>query len=181
MAKQRLFQELYPTQFLQLLHRLSDVFTWLSQVSPEAFKETSLMNITKTILNANEPNLQAFKANLVNDNVLSPRDSLWKAYACFTLAGREFQFRSRVIRAGAVNLYFAYRNKILADATLRLLAGYLSDATVISPPRLIRFFQAATPPPNIANTLYARLKTDLQHQFTGWKSVIPTWFVFMNT
>ncbi|MFQ5978926.1 MAG: zinc ribbon domain-containing protein [Candidatus Heimdallarchaeota archaeon] len=179
-AKNRLFHELYPHQFLQLYPRLATIFNQLSAESPEAFQATSLMAIKATILNANTPWLQQLKAELVKTNQLAPTTSLWAPHRSFAVAETDFAFRSRTLWAAVVNQYFAYRNNILRDAALQFLASYLTDATLVSRKELLEFFQEIDFARPLARRLYARLRTDLENQFPGWDGVQPTWAVYLN-
>ncbi|MHA2497475.1 MAG: hypothetical protein ACXAEI_18540, partial [Candidatus Hodarchaeales archaeon] len=180
MAKNHLFHELYPQQFLQLYPRMGALFEQLSQENPDAFQATSLTQIKATILNSNDPWLQEHKKDQVQSKKLSAKTSLWAPFRAFTIAEEEFTFRSRTLWAAAINQYFAYRNNLIRDATLHLLIGYLTDSTIVSRNDLVHFFQAELFSRGLVQSLFQRLTKDLAKQFHGWEGVHPTWALYQN-
>ncbi|MFX0091752.1 MAG: hypothetical protein ACFFBD_08310 [Candidatus Hodarchaeota archaeon] len=159
-AQQVIFQEIYPKQFLNMLNQLTEIFEQLSIQHPGAFRESSPSVIRELLRFApfNQLRIDLSKSNIR-----------------FSLANEEFCFHAEIIEAAFSNLYFAYRNKIIRDASLQLLARHLAHSSDLVP-----FFQVSDLSFSLVNTLYEPLKADLERLFPGWEVSQLTIPEYMN-
>ncbi|MFX0066248.1 MAG: hypothetical protein ACFFC7_29140 [Candidatus Hermodarchaeota archaeon] len=160
-AKQVLFQEIYPKQFLKLHNTIREEFDQLSRQHPNLFKETSRLAIQQLLL--------------------APPFKYLKVDPSFAVAKRIITFRPEIIETVIINLYMAYRQKIIHDTSLQLVAKYLADPTIIRTNFLAQFFQEVEPPSTLAKKLFGHLKADLEQIFPGWGECLPSWSKYLKT
>ena len=94
--------------------------------------------------------------------------------------GPKEMFNTRTIWCAEIMVYFAYRNKVIRDRSLQLIASFLSDRELVSEKELIHLFQAKDIPVAILSRFYERLKADLRAAFPKWKGVKPTRYGYKN-
>ncbi|MFX0060576.1 MAG: hypothetical protein ACFFC7_00135 [Candidatus Hermodarchaeota archaeon] len=160
-AKQFLFQEIYPKQFLKIHSIMREEFEQLSRQHPEKFKETSRSAIQALLLD--------------------PPFKYLKVDPSFVVAKQIVMFRPEIIEAVIINLYMAYRTKIIRDASLQLIAKYLADPTIASQKVLVQFFQEVEPPVTLTEKLFENLKEDVERTFPGWEECQPGWSEYLKT
>ncbi|MFW9996183.1 MAG: zinc ribbon domain-containing protein [Candidatus Odinarchaeota archaeon] len=181
-AMETVFKQVYPGEYLELVKRLQAVFDQLSAINRNAFKFTGNEAIKRLVINCNDPVLEVL-------TTVKGKASLWQEFTSFDFNGQEVMFVTRAFWTAIQNLYFAYRNRIIRDQSLQLLAGYLSDPALVTDRELEEFFREDDPPRGLARKCYKQLVTgggteddtgDLFKEFPGWKGIKPSWQFFLD-
>ncbi|MHA2330942.1 MAG: zinc ribbon domain-containing protein [Candidatus Hodarchaeales archaeon] len=190
-AVETVFKVTYPGEYLGLVKRVQTVLGQLSAVNPSAFKKTSNFHVKKQIINCNNPILASLKRMLTQSG---ETDALWQLYTAFNPGNGETSatFITRAFWMAIYCLFFAYREKIIRDKSIQLLASYLSKPELVTNQELLHFFREEKLSRELAWKLYSTdsstekekesppcLFTDLIKHFPGWGAV-PKWNYYLN-
>ncbi|MFW9993671.1 MAG: zinc ribbon domain-containing protein [Candidatus Odinarchaeota archaeon] len=189
-AVEAVFDATYPSEYLELVKRVQDVLDKLSTVNPAAFKKTSKVHIKDQVINCNGPVLASLKR--IRTQSGEP-DALWQLFTAFTSDNSGNQednatakFITRAFWPPIHDLYYNYREKIIRDTSIQLLASYLSKEELVTDQELLHFFREERLSHKLAWKLYQTdsdhdpcLARDLNKHFSGWGAV-PSWNYYLN-